>query len=326
MFRTPYTAISFFRGAWFLALSTLALVLAAPPAFAIKQCKLSQDPGSGIFRLKAKGVTGNLVWGTAPGEFPYAFSNDPACRRGKNAKNCLFDDATTPFDPAFPPPTCEFVVRDDSAQQCTLTVPACEVAPPRFEDCGDGTVADNQTGLLWEKKTGTVGTSVNCKTASGGCPDPHVVNNLYEWSDSGPGGPPNGNAYTDFLARLNGDPSVVAASSAQAQGDPADDPTVCLAHHCDWRLPAIGELRTILIGISAAPGQAASCPASPCIDPAFPAFGGPTAKSGYWSASSVDFDDNSAWGGRFGGGFASYLSKDGNSAFARAVRAGSCRP
>jgi len=34
------------------------------------------------------------------------------------------------------------VVRDPSA--------------PRFEDCGDGTMADHQTGLQWEKKTGTV--------------------------------------------------------------------------------------------------------------------------------------------------------------------------
>jgi len=29
-----------------------------------------------------------------------------------------------------------------------------------FEDCGDGTVADHSTGLLWEKKTGELGTAV----------------------------------------------------------------------------------------------------------------------------------------------------------------------
>ncbi|TMA85936.1 MAG: DUF1566 domain-containing protein, partial [Deltaproteobacteria bacterium] len=27
----------------------------------------------------------------------------------------------------------------------------------RFVDNGDGTVTDNETGLIWEKKTGTVG-------------------------------------------------------------------------------------------------------------------------------------------------------------------------
>ncbi len=156
---------------------------------------------------------------------------------------------------------------------------------PRFEDCGDGTVADHQTGLQWEKKTGTLGSLVFCDTTP--CPDPHDVNNLYPWSLTGT--EPDGAAFTDFLARLNGDPTVVAAIGTEAFGDPAADPTVCFAHHCDWHLPAIGELRTILIGPHGAPGQATTCPPpkpSPCIDPGFVAVGGPTASSFYWSAST----------------------------------------
>jgi hypothetical protein len=203
------------------------------------------------------------------------------------------------------------------AQQANEIVP--DPNAPRFEDCGDGTVADHQTGLLWEKKTGTLGSSVICETA--GCPDPHVVNNWYEWSNTGTD--PDGNAFTDFLARLNGDPSVVAATSGEAHGDPAFDPTVCFAHHCDWHLPAIGELRTILIGPEAAPGQATTCSGTPCIDPGFAAVGGPTESSLYWSASTLAGEPYSAWNTSFNSGLVNFNSKTLD-LFVRAVRAGSC--
>jgi len=67
----------------------------------------------------------------------------------------------------------------------------------RFVDNGDGTVTDNETGLIWEKKTGTVGTAVNCATTT--CSDPHDVNNTYTWSSSGTAA--DGRAFTDFLSR-----------------------------------------------------------------------------------------------------------------------------
>lgn len=38
-----------------------------------------------------------------------------------------------------------------------------DAAPqPRFVDNGDGTITDNQTGLMWEKKTGTLGSAILC--------------------------------------------------------------------------------------------------------------------------------------------------------------------
>ncbi len=43
------------------------------------------------------------------------------------------------------------------AQQANKIV--ADPTAPRFEDCGDGTVADRDTGLQWEKKTGTVTSS-----------------------------------------------------------------------------------------------------------------------------------------------------------------------
>jgi len=179
---------------------------------------------------------------------------------------------------------------------------------PRFEDCGDGTAADYQTGLQWEKKTddGTV----------------HDVDNWYYWSTGSPYDP-DGTAYTDFLARLNGDPTVVGATLGEATGDPAADPTVCFAHHCDWHLPAIGELRTILIGPSAAPGQATTCSAAPCIDPGFAAVGGPTASTYYWAASTNAGNPLYAWYAFFLNGGVDGGDKT-TGRFVRAVRAGSC--
>ena len=102
------------------------------------------------------------------------------------------------------------------------------VSVSRFEDCGDGTVADNDTGLLWEKKTGTIpdpvqfDQTVECETA--GCPDPHDVANVYQLREGSSGPNSGGNAYTDFLPRLNGLFDPFAASG-------------CFAGRCDWRLP-----------------------------------------------------------------------------------------
>jgi hypothetical protein len=190
------------------------------------------------------------------------------------------------------------------AQQANEIVP--DPNAPRFEDCGDGTVADHQTGLQWEKKTGTLGSAVICETA--GCPDPNDVNNTYEWSNTGT--VPDGGAFTDFLARLNGEFDPGAA-------------TGCFADHCDWELQKISELQTILIGPDAAPGQATTCLVMPCIDPDFAAVGGPTASSWYWSASTNAGDAVLAWIANFGFGDVGSINKAGDF-YVRAVRAGSC--
>ena len=161
-------------------------------------------------------------------------------------------------------------------------------------------VADHDTGLLWEKKTGTVGVEVVCETTSGGCPDPHVVNNQYEWSNSG--ADPDGNAFTDFLEKLN--------DQVFGTADSATDVTGCFAGHCNWRIPSITEIGTI-----------ADCSAgSPCVDPVF----GPTAPSWYWSASTDFGSPNATWVTSFDLGFMVTLNKTEDTFF-RAVRVGSCR-
>jgi len=93
-------------------------------------------------------------------------------------------------------------------------------------------------------------------------------------------------------------------------------------------LPAVGELRTLLVGPDAAPGQSATCSAAPCVDPDFAAVGGPTVASFYWSSSSAYLPDNDfAYGVDFAANppyGAVYQLHKSESWYVRAVRNGSC--
>ena len=179
--------------------------------------------------------------------------------------------------------------------------------PPRFIACLDGlTVADNETGLLWERKTTT-----------GGVND---VGNRYTWSITGTSA--DGTLYTVFLADMNTSPGF--------------------AGHTDWRLPIISELQSIMVGPGVTTvstnvdpadpamgtnptGQATSCPGAPCIDPSFAAVGGPTASSAHWSAATYNIAAlaNSAWAVSAFSALPHGVGKS-NSEGVRAVRAGSC--
>src|SRR5439155_26311809 len=96
--------------------------------------------------------------------------------------------------------------------------------------------------------------------------DPHDVDNTYTWSSSGTAA--DGTAFTDFLSRLN------ACTSSDGS-----TVTAVFAGHCDWRLPPIAELRTILDTSQGNCGGGSGAG----IGPNF----GPTAASDYWSSTTL---------------------------------------
>jgi hypothetical protein len=156
------------------------------------------------------------------------------------------------------------------------------------------TVTDRSTCLEWEKKTNSAGVN--------------NVNNLYSWSQLIPA--PDGTAFTDFLANLNGGATGVGNCESDGSTQMGG-----FANHCDWRLPTIAELETIADTTVSGCGSG-----SPCIDPTF----GPTDTALYWSASTAAADMKFAFTVDFSDGSATSLAKvSGAGRRARAVRGGS---
>jgi hypothetical protein len=140
---------------------------------------------------------------------------------------------------------------------------ACQ---PRLNVNGDGTLTDNQTGLMWEMKSGTLDPNNGCTGSNSA--NVNDVNNCYTWSTTG-SSTPDGTLSTMFLASLN--PQKSSSSTS-----------ICFANHCDWRIPTVVELQTIALPQS-------SCSTTTCIDPAF----GPTFGNGTWTSNWLDL--NNAW-------------------------------
>lgn len=195
--------------------------------------------------------------------------------------------------------------------QCTA-----DTSSPRFMDNGDGTITDRLTCLVWEKKDNAGGL--------------HDKDKVYSWCadanrdsvcDSA-GDPPDGSAFTVFLAGLNG---------------------AAFAGRRDWRLPredghngsGPNELESILTT------QGPLCPAvAPCVDAVFSANCGTPPKKGctvdgaggtpecsctrpnaYWSATTYPFSPADEWFVYFVGGGVHSSAKTGL-AYVRAVRGG----
>jgi hypothetical protein len=159
----------------------------------------------------------------------------------------------------------------------------CRSALPHYVDNGDGTVTDSKTGLMWEKQTTACTGEITC------------VNDTYTWSfDAGLND--NGTLYTTFLEGMNGQNPVFGSET-------------CFNGYCDWRIPTVNELRSLLSAGSP------NCTSPPCVDPIF----GPTQASPYWSSTRLTGNQDRAWQVDFTLGFAEeHLVGDPRAA--RAVR------
>jgi len=100
----------------------------------------------------------------------------------------------------------------------------------------------------------------------------------------------DGAAFTSFLSALNGS---------------------CLRGQCDWRLPTLVELQTIL-------SDPFPCATSPCIDQG--KFG-PTVAGDCWSSTTIATNPEAAWLVYFGDGVVFNGSKPFTN-YVRAVRGG----
>ncbi len=145
--------------------------------------------------------------------------------------------------------------------------------PCRYADHGDSTVIDYDTGLQWEKKTGT--------DLLGICPRGAI------------------NCVLDVYTR-----DAVQAFVVNTSADHLTFTGVLVgfAGHSDWRLPTIVELVGIMDLSVAGCGIGLAPP--PCIDPIF----GPTVVGSYWSTTAVADNPSEVWvvggHGDFGGGIA----------------------
>lgn len=155
----------------------------------------------------------------------------------------------------------------------------------RFTDNGDGTVTDNGTNLMWEKKDTDLDSGADAS-------NPHDVDNTYTWSASNTAA--TGTVFTDFLDKLNG------------QGGPETG----FAGYYDWRLPTVEELSSIRD--NSVPGCGSG---SACIDGAL----APAQPDGYWSSTSFPGYPLTAWCIDFSSGQPINNSKT-DSYFVRAVR------
>ena len=175
--------------------------------------------------------------------------------------------------------------RFDAKLASLSAVAKAAALPCRYGVNGDGTVTDYDTGLQWEQKA-----------ADGSV---HDVGNEYDWSPTL--GRPDGTVFTEFLGTLN---NATSRDGTTSSG--------CFTGHCDWRLPSIVELQTIVDAGAPDCGNRGVC-----IDQT---VFGPTIAFFYWSATTDTDFPVFAWGVAFGAdGQVTSAIKEGT-LFARAVR------
>jgi hypothetical protein len=177
-------------------------------------------------------------------------------------------------------------------------------APLAYQDNGDGTITDLNTGLMWEKKSND-GSLI------------HDVDNLYPWSQG----------FTNIVPALNNkcaDDETVdcfAGADATCAALFGAGAKCGFAGYRDWRVPNVKELQSIVDYTNA----------TPSVSPAFNTGCAPgctvltcscTASGFYWSSSTNTGIPGNAWSVFFGGGNVTDQAKSGTF-LVRAVRGGS---
>jgi len=188
---------------------------------------------------------------------------------------------TTSFPPTLK--TTDAPVRDDGVVRAGGAL--------RYQNNGDGTITDLNTGLMWEQKIRDI------VTAQGN----HDVTRAFLWDAAAA-------TIWDWLEQVN------------TEGGTG------LGGHNDWRIPNVKELQSIVdygtfnpavdVAFNNNPGLLATCGVAECSL---------TATTYYWSSTTVANVPANAWAVSFFIGEVAPGAKSAASLFARAVRGG-CLP
>jgi hypothetical protein len=239
------------------------------------------------------------------------------CDAIKNLVNMFVTGATSTLVPPTATPTLTPTVTRTPTRTPTPTF----TPTPHLIDNGNGTITDNQTGLMWEKKD-----------RSGG---PHFVSGFYTWAGECPDSSlcqPNAAAASACSAATGGALGCAQCSSGTCNVDPKGQGAATtiwewlvalnntsFAGHNDWRIPTVGQdggtaqLETILSATYP------NCTTNPCVSPVFNTGCTPgctvtscscTLGTGNWSATTYAANPQNAWQVEFEFGRVEYSDKN----------------